>query len=94
MMVHTHDHEKLKDDDSAGCNNETVKSLKARYKKLFTTQKDSTFFQVWHLKENIKLSFVSFLFIDWQLQNQLEDKYLQLEDSDKARKVALKKLVE
>lgn len=71
VMVHTRDLEKLMDCDSTGSNDETIKSLKTRYKKLFTIQKDST-----------------------SLQNQLEDKDLQLEDSDKARKVALKKLVE
>jgi len=46
VMVHTRDLEKLMDFDSTGSNDETIKSLKARYKKLFTIQKDSTSLQV------------------------------------------------
>ena len=47
-MVHTLDLEKLLllDDDSAGCNNETVKSLRARYEKLFAIQKNCTYLQL------------------------------------------------
>ena len=65
VMVHTRDLEKLMDCDSTGSNNETIKSLKARYKKLFTIQKDSTFLQVWHLKLNIQntILFIFFLLI-------------------------------
>ena len=35
---------------------------------------------------------INILFFNWQLQNQLEDKEEALEDADKARAVAMKKL--
>ena len=46
--------------------------------------------QAWHLKSLIH----THLFIFILLQNQLEDKDLRLEDSDKARIAAVMKLIE
>ena len=92
VMAHTRDLEKLLDNDSTSSNEDTAKSLKARYKKLFTIQKESTLLQVCMTLEIADTK--SFVYSLFWWQNQLEDKDLQLEDSDKARKVAAKKLME
>ena len=92
MKVYTRDLEKLLVGDVS---KENVKALTA-YTKLFNAiQKDSFSLQVKLVFfinfQNTKL-IIDILFFNWKLQNQLEDKEEALEDADKARAVAMKKL--
>ena len=92
MKVYTRDLEKLLVGDVS---KENVKALTAYTKMFNAIQKDSFSLQVKLVFfinfQNTKL-IIDILFFNWKLQNQLEDKEEALEDADKARAVAMKKL--